>query len=368
MNEIRKVLGDLAPCPFCGHASKLTSIRDGKRVECPSCLCAGPAVFHGRGGWDACKADAIAAWNKRAESLLQSLPDNQYGAADWKDAPVGGAWYLASLNDGLFIINQKPSPAGTDIPVGCGTMNPSIVLNVTELSQDKAKAIVDAHNAIRATADLIRERGGQGGEPDGISEDANVYRDELLATEANLIQIWQALGIPLEPLRTVHARAMDRIRKLWAAAEAARTVEMTCVRHDGNDAAEFRKLDAALGELVVRGSGTSQPAVAGEAAAWQYRLHFLNEAGGSTEWAECSPDFSGYPDHADLVRFEKRALYCRPQSPTVPDDVMAAAESVHKALTPFGGLLTQGARPIDTVMDWLKSTNAAAAKDRHEQG
>lgn len=56
-------------------------------------------------------------------------------------------WHLASLNDGLFIIDQKPRPAGTDIPVGMGRMNPSVVLNVTDLPQAKAQAIVDAHNA-----------------------------------------------------------------------------------------------------------------------------------------------------------------------------------------------------------------------------
>ena len=55
-------------------------------------------------------------------------------------------WYLGALNDGLFIINQPPSPCGTDIPPDWGTP-PSLVLNVTDLPQDKAQAIVDAHNA-----------------------------------------------------------------------------------------------------------------------------------------------------------------------------------------------------------------------------
>lgn len=55
-------------------------------------------------------------------------------------------WYLGALNDGLFIINLPPSPCGTDIPPDWGTP-PSLVLNVTDLPQEKAQAIVDAHNA-----------------------------------------------------------------------------------------------------------------------------------------------------------------------------------------------------------------------------
>lgn len=51
-------------------------------------------------------------------------------------------WHLASLNDGLFIVDKAP-PAF-----------PDMVLNVTDLHRAKARAIVDAHNAMLAAAPL----------------------------------------------------------------------------------------------------------------------------------------------------------------------------------------------------------------------
>jgi len=63
-------------------------------------------------------------------------------------AKDGLRWYLGSLNDGLFIANVPPSPCGTDIPPDWGNGCGSVVLNVTELSDEKARAIVDAHNAL----------------------------------------------------------------------------------------------------------------------------------------------------------------------------------------------------------------------------
>jgi len=56
-------------------------------------------------------------------------------------------WHLVSLNDGLFIADVPPSPSGTDIPPDWGTGCGGVVLNVTDLPQAKAQAIVDAHNA-----------------------------------------------------------------------------------------------------------------------------------------------------------------------------------------------------------------------------
>lgn len=54
-------------------------------------------------------------------------------------------WHLGAMNDGLFIINAPPRPSTDDTwpdrPDG-----PTMVLNVTELSEAKAQAIVDAHN------------------------------------------------------------------------------------------------------------------------------------------------------------------------------------------------------------------------------
>lgn len=57
-------------------------------------------------------------------------------------------WFLGSCNDGLFIVNRKPTPCGTDLAVGTPNPDPAtVVLNVTDLPDAKAQAIVDAHNA-----------------------------------------------------------------------------------------------------------------------------------------------------------------------------------------------------------------------------
>lgn len=53
-------------------------------------------------------------------------------------------WYLGSMNDGLFIIDRPPRPSTDDINPNVG---PDVVLNVTNLPQEKAEAIVAAHNA-----------------------------------------------------------------------------------------------------------------------------------------------------------------------------------------------------------------------------
>jgi hypothetical protein len=61
---------ELAACPFCGSRASLEGVRDGCQVICngnhrKACFARGPVVYHGPGGWDACRAEAIAAWNTR---------------------------------------------------------------------------------------------------------------------------------------------------------------------------------------------------------------------------------------------------------------------------------------------------------------
>jgi hypothetical protein len=61
----------LAACPFCGGEASVIGIRDGRQVSCKGpprtpCFAKGPAVYHGPAGWEACEAEAIAAWNRRA--------------------------------------------------------------------------------------------------------------------------------------------------------------------------------------------------------------------------------------------------------------------------------------------------------------
>ena len=58
-------MSKLNPCPFCAGNAAVEGIRDGQRVRCHTCGAAGPAVFHGPGGWAKCTDDAIAAWNRR---------------------------------------------------------------------------------------------------------------------------------------------------------------------------------------------------------------------------------------------------------------------------------------------------------------
>ncbi len=55
-------------------------------------------------------------------------------------------WYLGSMNDGLFIINRQPSPNATDFPPH-DEYGPDVALNVVALTEERAQAIVDAHNA-----------------------------------------------------------------------------------------------------------------------------------------------------------------------------------------------------------------------------
>jgi hypothetical protein len=66
-------------------------------------------------------------------------------------------WHLGSLNDGLFIVNRRPTPCGTDLAAGAPNGDPAtVVLNITELPDAKAQAIVDAHNAaVEAFAGLV---------------------------------------------------------------------------------------------------------------------------------------------------------------------------------------------------------------------
>jgi len=59
---------------------------------------------------------------------------------------MANRWYLGSMNDGLFIIDKPPSPSGTDVPPGVYANSPDMILNVTALTQERAQAIVDAHN------------------------------------------------------------------------------------------------------------------------------------------------------------------------------------------------------------------------------
>ncbi len=70
-------------------------------------------------------------------------------------------WYLGSMNDGLFIINQPPRPS-TDEQFHEREDGPSMVLNVSGIDPQLAYEIVSAHNLSlaeqRLEADRLRSR------------------------------------------------------------------------------------------------------------------------------------------------------------------------------------------------------------------
>lgn len=67
-------------------------------------------------------------------------------------------WHLGSMNDGLFIINTPPSPAGTDVGPWDNPNGPTMVLNITDLPVGKAQQIVDAHNVAVKSHDALTAR------------------------------------------------------------------------------------------------------------------------------------------------------------------------------------------------------------------
>lgn len=54
-------------------------------------------------------------------------------------------WYLASMNDGLFIINRPPRPSNDGGP-GDVPNAPTLVLPISGLAEERASDIVNAHN------------------------------------------------------------------------------------------------------------------------------------------------------------------------------------------------------------------------------
>lgn len=104
----------LLPCPFCGSEAGLIGIRDGFQVGCVApkpCFAKGPAVFHGPGGWDACRADAAAGWNQRAGMLpIETMRLWDVGVVtDWANVAVsqkaeaddGEHYFAIDPEDGL---------------------------------------------------------------------------------------------------------------------------------------------------------------------------------------------------------------------------------------------------------------------------
>lgn len=80
--------------------------------------------------------------------------------SDDKAMRESGTWYLGSMNDGLFIINAPPRPSTDDVWHNRHD-GPTVVLNVAALTEERAQAIVDAHNRAisnSAQSELSRAR------------------------------------------------------------------------------------------------------------------------------------------------------------------------------------------------------------------
>jgi len=62
---------------------------------------------------------------------------------------MNNRWYVAAMNDCIFIINRKPHPAPIDY-VNPNTPAPSVVISIRSGGRDAeeiASQIVNAHNA-----------------------------------------------------------------------------------------------------------------------------------------------------------------------------------------------------------------------------
>lgn len=65
---------EVSACPFCLGSAKVCAVRDGHQVKC-MCGAAGPPMYHGPEGWEACRVSAITAWNRRAATPPAQVAD-----------------------------------------------------------------------------------------------------------------------------------------------------------------------------------------------------------------------------------------------------------------------------------------------------
>jgi hypothetical protein len=125
---------ELAACPFCGSRASLEGVRDGCQVICngnrrEACFARGPVVYHGPGGWDACRAEAIAAWNRRTrpeplagsgvagEEVERDIRISIWNGAKWQGSPDAVAQSLIrkimdepTMQRALSALRAHPAP------------------------------------------------------------------------------------------------------------------------------------------------------------------------------------------------------------------------------------------------------------------
>src|ERR1043165_8395065 len=135
-------------------------------------------------------------------------------------------WYVAAMNDGLFIVNEKPRPAPVDY-VNPSLPGPSLVIPMRgggkEL-QELAEEIVAAHNArlTKSVNALLTTNDGKPlTETAGGDDDAQVKRDILTAigndqSPASLTTISAALMDVIDA-GCHHADGLSHERRLTSA-------------------------------------------------------------------------------------------------------------------------------------------------------
>lgn len=176
------------------------------------------------------------------------------------------AWHLGALNDGFFIINESPRPSNDDAwhdrPDG-----PTLVLNVTDLPDWKAKHIIDAHNA--AIAALTRPLGGfvQG----SIAAKQSPSSTSATATELG--------GRIIFAVRQMQSEALAKERHYLTLRDT------DSAANESRRAATLEKLAAVINALVAQGieQGSSKPEVAGSIPAERASPHEISTetAGGA---------------------------------------------------------------------------------------
>lgn len=214
-----------------------------------------------------CKV-GMGLWNGHSNACLNAIALLRKAAVPAPQPPVEGLreadkrWYLGSLNDGLFIINEQPRPSADDA-FHDRTDGPTLVLNVTDLPEWKALHIVNAHNdALAALASPSLTAG-----PTSQMLLAGARSIGLSAHTDNHVQrareCWDAMtkaqsGM-MPKLPSGYVTAEDRDRLLWLSENKSRIVRAVS---DCFDPVILRRVDDALKVGVfVRPEGDISAAV-----------------------------------------------------------------------------------------------------------
>lgn len=169
--------------------------------------------------------------------------------SDAHEKATGTRWYLGSMNDGLFIIDEPPRPSTDDVwpdpPDG-----PNMALALGDLPLAKAQAIIDAHNASLSTyqgenAGLIDRLTNEaaavekGGPLWGVDETSRYMREAALALSAQDAKVAEA--------EKRQAPALALLRQSYVTlAFAFRRLHESSRSRDGELCQDFQKVRAQI--------------------------------------------------------------------------------------------------------------------------